>query len=465
MIARPLRTLAGAAALAASLSPTPAEDRPGAVRLPVERWVADERPEPAGPASPLDLGTALARARERDDRLAQRRALADAADQRAVQARSLDDPRLSFRQHIDGVQTRTGEQRFAIGVRQSLPWPGTLSLREARSGELARAARLDAAATGLDTERRVREVFHRLAHRLAARDLTARERAVVRRIFDTASSAYAAGDGSRAAMLKAQATLARLESRLAEHDGRIAELRAALREWIGAPPEGGGSWVPTPDRLPLVNLDPAALEQAALRHRPELRGLARERQAAGLDRQLARREAYPDLSLGLDWIGIGDRPDDPVPPPPDEGDDAWSVSVSLNLPVFAGRREAAEREAAHRERAIGHRTRDAERSIRASLRGLAARLDALGEQLTLIDDTVIPLAEESFAAARSAYAAGEGSFLDLLDAERMLLDARDERLRLMRDYRIALAELERTVGAELVFDGEAPPAARSDDDA
>jgi cobalt-zinc-cadmium efflux system outer membrane protein len=69
--------------------------------------------------------------------------------------------------------------------------------------------------------------------------------------------------------------------------------------------------------------------------------------------------------------------------------------------------------------------------------------------LLLLEDTVIPLADESFAAARAAYAAGDGSFLDLLDAERSLLDARLERLRLGREYRIAIADLERTLGSRV----------------
>jgi outer membrane protein TolC len=416
--------------------------------LPVERELSPEPLEPEEAAAPIRLATAVSRALEREARLEAGRALAAAADARVPQARALADPMLSYTHHVEGVQTRTGEQQFALGVSQRFPWPGKLSLRGDRASQNARAAQLDVGTLELDAERAVTVVFHRLAHRLAARQLTARERIVVRRIFDSAAAAYAAGDGTRAQMLKAQAELARLESKLAEHDGRIDELRAALGEWVGDPPPGR-QWVPTQAPLPLVSLQDLDIYSLAKRRRPELRGLAHRQQAAALGTELARREVFPDISVGLSWIAIGDRPDAPAPPPPGEGDDAWGVTLTLNLPVYPSRRHAAEREALERRRALQQRERDLEQSILSATRGVRARLTALAEQLLLLEDTVIPLADESFAAARAAYAAGDGSFLDLLDAERSLLDARLERLRLGREYRIAIADLERTLGSRV----------------
>jgi outer membrane protein TolC len=441
-----------------------AQERPSPPRLSVARELAPEPLDPEDAAAPIDLDTAITRALELEARLDAGRARASAAAARVPQARALADPTLSYSHHVEGVQTRTGEQQFALGLNQRFPWPGIRSLKGERARARARAAEIDVDTLALDTEREVTEVFHRLAHQLAARQLTSRESVVVRRIFDASAAAYGAGDGSRAEMLKAQAELARLESKLAEHDGRIEELRAALGEWIGDPPHGRG-WVPTQAPLPLVSVEDLDLASIATSRRPELRGLVHEQKAADLGTELARREKLPDLSLGLRWIGIGDRPDAPASPPPGEGDDVWSATVSLSLPVYASRRRAAEREAVDRRRLLEQRQRDLEQSIRASTRGVRARLESLAEQLVLLEDTVIPLNEESFQAARAAYASGNGGFLELLDAERSLLDARLERIRLGRDYRIAIADLERVLGTSIAFDAaETPDPGRSDDD-
>ena len=55
---------------------------------------------------------------------------------------------------------------------------------------------------------------------------------------------------------------------------------------------------------------------------------------------------------------------------------------------------------------------------------LLQRMDREREQLDLFTDALIPQATTTLAASVSAYTTGRATFLDLLDAERMLFDLR-----------------------------------------
>jgi len=60
-------------------------------------------------------------------------------------------------------------------------------------------------------------------------------------------------------------------------------------------------------------------------------------------------------------------------------------------------------------------------------------------------ELLIPQAEESLASSEAAYTTNRQSFLDLLDAERVLFQVRLSYHRLLSDYWISLADLERAI--------------------
>ena len=72
-----------------------------------------------------------------------------------------------------------------------------------------------------------------------------------------------------------------------------------------------------------------------------------------------------------------------------------------------------------------------------------------GEQVALFERVLLIQAEQSLRSAESGYAAGKLNSLDLLDAERVLLDVRTGIERVRADHAIAHARLEGAIGAPL----------------
>ncbi|MBE3099270.1 MAG: hypothetical protein IMZ44_19305, partial [Planctomycetes bacterium] len=70
-----------------------------------------------------------------------------AALERVPQVRALPDPRFTYRNYVEAVETRVGPQRNSYEISQTFPWLGKLDLRGDVAAEEAKAARcrLDAA--------------------------------------------------------------------------------------------------------------------------------------------------------------------------------------------------------------------------------------------------------------------------------------------------------------------------------
>jgi outer membrane protein TolC len=63
-------------------------------------------------------------------------------------------------------------------------------------------------------------------------------------------------------------------------------------------------------------------------------------------------------------------------------------------------------------------------AVREEVHGLTVKIDAARREAVLYRDEIIPRSETALASARAAWESGRGMFRDVLDARRMLLEAR-----------------------------------------
>jgi len=124
------------------------------------------------------------------------------------------------------------------------------------------------------------------------------------------------------------------------------------------------------------------------------------------------------------------------------------IAMTLPLP-FKYRRDAALDEAHARlagEEAMRRRAED--RTAAAVKRSLAA-LEAAAAERELLAGTHLPQAEQSFAASREAYAAGNLDFTALVDSLRTIESTHLEHHEAAAAFEKAYASLETAVGGEL----------------
>jgi outer membrane protein TolC len=264
---------------------------------------------------------------------------------------------------------------------------------------------------------------------------------------ELALARYASGVGTDQGVIKIQAEITRDDHRLLDIATRRATLVAALNALRDAPP---GTPVPELGQAayPAVELSLDELRARARAQRPELARAEAELTGADHAIELARREYKPDLTLGAVYTMVGKRSDPAgiAMPPPDDGSDVFGISLSVNLPVHRGRLAAGVEQAAQQRLAAAERQRTVLNEIDRALAELVARVRLTWDQLRLFETLLGVQAEESLRSAESGYAAGTLGALDLLDAERVLLDVKVSTERTRADYAIAIARLEGAVG-------------------
>lgn len=361
---------------------------------------------------------------------------------RRPQATSLPDPRFRFTEYLESVETRVGPQERAFGLSQTIPWFGKLSLKGQIEEERASGAAAGAKAVFLRIAYRVKKSYYDLAYLKHSLAITEEHLDLLSQWEEVARSRYATGTGSYAELIKAQVELGKLSERIEELRDRYRPLAAALNAALNRPADARIAW-PTELEAQGSPLDEGALQRRLPVENPELLGL--EHQALSFLRaeELAGKQRYPDLTLGVNYIQTGDARMENVL---GSGKDPILASFSINIPIWSGKYQAAEREAAGSYLAAHSIRREKENNLAAALElALFGYRDAL-RKLDLYGDTLLPKGRQSLGATLAAYETGEAGFLDLVDAERLLLEFELSKARAAADLMIQLAEIEVLVG-------------------
>lgn len=395
--------------------------------------------ESLDPVALQDLATEVL-TRNPEVRAAERRAAAFEA--RIPQVRSLPDPMASLTPFMQSPETRVGPQEVSVALSQRIPWFGKLDLRERAAMFAAVAARADVETRKLALVGETSRLFYELAFLDQWREVVKSDRATLTHYEELARTRYAAGIGTSQAPIKIQAEITRDDNRLIEIGKRRASVLASLNALRDMPDavEVEGTSVP---RLGALPVRPTAWLERARRSRPELASARAEIERAATGVELAAKDYMPDVTFGLGYTLVGDRQDAAgiAMPPPDNGQDVIALTASINLPIWRERLASGVDEAARMREAAEAMERARVASIRRQLDDLAQRMPLTADQIYLLEDVLARQAEQSLLAAEAGYAAGTLGALDLLDAQRVLLEVRTAAARARADYAIAASAL------------------------
>ncbi len=361
---------------------------------------------------------------EQNPSLAAAQAESEAADVRPVQARAWDDPMLSY---MAAPASLGGDFGNTVRLSQRLPFPGTRALAaEALDGE-ADATRGDATALRLRLAAEASQLFD--AHVLAVEAITLSHahRALLEELRVATETRFRAGQGSLADSIQAEQALAMLER---DRIGLEAERASVVARLNGLLHRPTGALLASP-ALPVA---PVVLPQSAVAP-PELAAAAARTQAAEAMRDADARERFPGLEVMGEYSSMWDEPMH-----------QWTLGVAIEVPLHGRRRTAAVDEAAAMLRA-------AEAELAAvgdevAVAAVEARLayDAARAGLALTEARLVPLARARLAAATDAWRTGGGTFVDVIDAARMLRDAELELALARATTQQTAAELARASG-------------------
>lgn len=419
-------------------------------------WAAPAAAQTGQPPLTLTEARTIAR-RVSPDLRAAREAVA-AAEARVRQAGAFPNPTLAYNHERTSRDGATNAQHVA-SIDQPLDVFGQRAARRDAAGlrVAAARARLDLTAAQLDLE-----VARAFAHALAGELRAALARQMAEAFTEArrvSNARLAAGDVSgyadrrlrleaaRYAALAAQAALARDSARLALA-GLLADsaagtpaiaagalaLDARVLDSVGVTPAAGGAAaVPAAARAD-------SLQALAFARRAELRVAELERDAAAAGIRLARTERLPVpvLSAGVKTERTPDG----------DGFRGFVAGVSLPLPLW-DRREGAVAAAEADTRVLDAELAALRRQVAREVAEALAASQAIEAQLAALRPRVVDDTEAALGAVRVAYAEGEITLVEWLDAVRAYQDAQSTVAALQAESLIRRAALERAVGAPL----------------
>ncbi len=370
-----------------------------------------------------------------------------AALQKIPQVTALPDPMLNVTPFVRSPETRVGPQNFGVSLSQKFPWFGKLSDKgKVALKEADYQARLHEAAKA-DVVRQVKLAYYDLAYVDEAIAITREEIELLGQFERLATARYSQGVGLQQGVVKLQAEISRLRNRMEQLRVRRVDAEVALNTVMDRPPDRRLPRAMAAER-PKVALDNELLTGKAREASPEMRAAFEQIEKQEKRIHAAKREYWPDFTLGAGYVNVTGRndPQGQQIPPLDSGKDVWSVSIGVNLPIGRRQRDAGVLEATEMMIASKQDYRRQRNSIEAAIRSLAFRLQTIEDQTRLFEGTLLPQAEQALRASEAAYSTGAVSVLDLLDSERMLLDVKLGLAGFQTDYMKTLAELERAIG-------------------
>jgi cobalt-zinc-cadmium efflux system outer membrane protein len=388
------------------------------------------------PGSELDLSTLLIYAQDNNPAL-QGLYLKWLSEKETIsQASYLPDPRLSYSYFIEPIQTKTGPQDQKVGLSQTFPWFGKLSLKEKIASISAESAYQDYIIMQFSIIEQIRNGFYEYSFLHEAITINQEHINLLKMIESTATTKFTTGDISQNNLIQIQIELERIEDQKQELEALRPAISANILADIG---DNQANILPWPKKsdTALQKLDFKKLKALLPKENPTLKQISilEEKEAYAID--LAKKNFMPDITLGVDVIDV------------DGGENPAVAMVSINLPIWRNKLHASKREAINRYESIGKIMEDTENKLSVKLELAVYYYNDAIRKMILYKNSIIPKAQQAVDLSFKGFETGKTNFYDLLEAERTLLEFQLSEQQQKANALKKLAEVEKLLGTQV----------------
>jgi outer membrane protein TolC len=345
--------------------------------------------------------------------------------------RTWEDPMARLGGMVAREDMRASEGDVMYGVEQKLPLFGKPNLAR----QVARAELSTEAANAEYQFQVLRRELAKAVFRTALVDevvvIGQQDLAWLDTITRTMEGKYRAGEASLVEVLQLQNERSKQATQLETERDRLTHERVSLNRMLNRSLLSPWPTLELPALAGQVRYS-QKLVDFAMKYEPKIEMLRRQIKQAEATVAATRRQRLPDISAGLEARNY-------------TGDGSFRQGIllfSMNVPwVNAGKyRSEIQRDEA-KLKATELDLVDYELSVREEVHMLTVKIDAARREAVLYRDQIIPRSQTALDSARSGWEANRGTFRDVLDARRMLLDGRLMRARAVAEQYQMLSEL------------------------
>jgi outer membrane protein TolC len=385
------------------------------------------------------VGELIALARQLSPDLAAAALSAEAAIARVTSAGSLPDPtgRITA-DNLDQRNVAMNGTTTQYRLMQEFPLWGKLDLRRDIASFDAVAAQHRRRSAELELIARVKGVF-------AARYATYQALTLTQQSLDTIKTAttnvrdlYSQGKAAQDDVLRLEIEAEELNIEIERLRGQTIKTAAQLNALLNRPPDAPLARPAALRPLPSEKkMRIAALVDRAVRVNPSIAEGEAKAGSASAMRELAERNRYPDVNLGV--MTTQDR----------DGYAGTGVMAEVRVPLQWGAKEAEVSAAAAEQAAAAQRLSTLKAALRGEVAGMLAEYGAAVKTLAILQQHHVPKSELVVRSMLSALETGQADAFKVLDAIRRLRSVQLEILKLRVQLQATLADIEKAVGEDL----------------
>ncbi len=392
-------------------------------------------------SSQNDVDAYVRLALERNPRIRAAEHNVDRLTQRIDQVTSLNDPMFMFSPVGEMAQTASGQVGLMTGVSQQVPYPGKLAARGRVAAQDVAVAAAQLEQVKLDVIAQTRQAYWRHYFAVRAIEVTRQSRSLLYNLRSSAEAMLEAGRAMQQDVLRASVELGDVDRKLVELEQGKRSAAAMLNQMLDRPMDAA-----IPDPPPIeprdLSLQHAALLAEASENNPQLAAAHHRIETFRERLELARLQRRPDMTVGINYAAVDDEGLSPVA----NGNDQWWLTFGVNLPIWASKNNAAEREARFGIQQELAALRDVNNRVAFDVEDALARVESQQRLVALFRDVIIPDAKQTVDASVNAYQSGKVDFLTLIDNWRRLLEFELQYHRSLAQLERDLADLEQAVG-------------------
>ncbi|QNR24219.1 TolC family protein [Croceimicrobium hydrocarbonivorans] len=358
----------------------------------------------------------------------------EASLQRIVQSSSLPDPQLSMGYFLVPIETRVGPQQARISLSQMFPWFGTLKAKEQVASLQAEAEYQKFLEFRNQLYYQVQAAFFPLYEQQRSLLFEKENQQLLQSLKALATLKFQNNEAALVDVLRVEMRLKDSQSRI---EILIAEQKALASGFNRLLNRADSSSIEIPDSLNYPTIMLNYRRDSLFVNQPRLQELDLQIKGSAAAEKVARKQALPNIGLGLDYMFI-DPSNNAIS---NSGQDAIMPMLSISLPIFRAKYQAAEAEAQLKQESYRLQKEELSNKLSSSYEQAWFKLQKQGDLMRLYRQQ-IQISKQSLELLYTAYSNSGKDFEELLRMQQQILEYQNKLSSAQAAYGVALAELD-----------------------
>ncbi len=358
----------------------------------------------------------------------------EAALQKVPQVSTLPDPTFSFGYFISPVETRVGPQQAKFSLTQMFPWFGTLKAQGDAAVLMAEAKFQNFIDARNKLFFRVASAYYPLYELNDWISIEQENISILESYKNISTQKFESGTGTMVDVLRVDIMLKDAQTNLNILRDKERPLIIAFNRLLN---RSGNEIVEISNSMKAETPADNFGKDSLIASNPLLKALDLKREANKGAELAARKQGLPKLGVGLDYVMVGERNDMVIP---DNGKDILMPMVSVSIPIFRGKYNAAVKEAQLMQESYTNQKQEVTNMLISEYEMVWFQVQQQLQLLSLYEQQV-QTSQQSLNLLYASYGNSGKEFEEVLRMQQQLLKYRKMSATALTQYQVAVAKM------------------------